>query len=446
MPADVAERIILDVLSGDGGVQPRGGASVVVGESGVGRTRLLRRLAAAAPEGVPVVMVAARPGREVPSWAVWELGYRLGEVAAGRGAPLEVRDAAAPDAAALYEQLPTGRSLLLVDDVHCCDEFSARVLAELADMVLRDSADGAADRRPTLVFSVAAGHLPGTAVDPPGPLAALLARLPRYELPPLDPTGLARLVTGWLGMPVGRRLADDLYEASGGNARAVCGLLLDARDNGALRSLPDGVECDPGHRLGFPATHPWPDRVTELPYQAGELARFLAVAGPCRVDALPAVLGPVCPEPDKAVAVLAAAGLIATDDTGVVRLSRPALRDALCARMPAWRRAAAQAGALAARSGAGAARDAELWRLALRSTRSGRPLASAVVAPLLERDAGQPLTADERGALLAELLDLTDRHAEAEQFARTAEVLEFWARTGRWARIAGLHRRLIGET
>jgi hypothetical protein len=46
-------------------------------------------------------------------------------------------------------------------------------------------------------------------------LAALPVRLPRYELRPLDRAGVAILTTGLLGMPVGRRLAAELYEATG---------------------------------------------------------------------------------------------------------------------------------------------------------------------------------------------------------------------------------------
>src|SRR5882757_854681 len=94
MPADLAERIIADVFSGGGGRQAPATALLVVGESGAGRTRLVRRLAAGAPEGVPVVAVTARPGREVPSWTVRELVRRLAELPADRAAPAEAGESA----------------------------------------------------------------------------------------------------------------------------------------------------------------------------------------------------------------------------------------------------------------------------------------------------------------------------------------------------------------
>ncbi|EWM18992.1 LuxR family transcriptional regulator [Kutzneria sp. 744] len=173
----------------------------VVGESGIGKSRLLGELgAAAAREGWTVLTGhASEPDR----------GSRFGVFGDALGEHIALLDPVEPlrlrlGIRSLLEQLAPGRGLVLIlDDLHWGDEASLELLGYLVRHP---------PRRP-LVLAVA--YRPSLA---PGRLTTVLAqaerqgRADRVELGPLDVEAVAE----FLGPDVSTRRCRALHEASGG--------------------------------------------------------------------------------------------------------------------------------------------------------------------------------------------------------------------------------------
>ncbi|MGW2618392.1 hypothetical protein, partial [Streptomyces sp. NPDC001500] len=174
-----------------------GGARVVTGEPGCGRTTFLAGAARSFPAGA-VVRVAADPAAS----AVPLSGLRA--LLRALGAPAGQRPAGDPRGGALLGALRAASAgaplLVCADDAHLWDA-STRAAVGRAAVHLRG--DG-----PVRVLLSVAGHRP---VDPE------FAGLPVVRVDPLAPTEAAALVAEAAGGAVDRAVRDDLVDAADGN-------------------------------------------------------------------------------------------------------------------------------------------------------------------------------------------------------------------------------------
>ncbi len=265
----------------------------LVGEAGMGKTRLLQEFAAGRPG---VVQVAGRPGDAGVPFATLarllraamahgsagalapepapstrrELARVLPELDSGFGA----REAGEGQRLVLQRALSDmlaarpGLQGLIVDDLHFADEASLEMLAALID---------AADANPTLRWTLA--FRPAEAGSPVRSLQDGLveqARLLPVAVAPLDVDQLAALVDS-LSLPgvQGAALAPGLLKRTGGNPLFVLETLKQAWVDQKLAQLADA------QRLPRPVTvgRLIERRVAQLSPGALALARAAAVAG-----------------------------------------------------------------------------------------------------------------------------------------------------------------------
>ncbi|MBB5897982.1 DNA-binding CsgD family transcriptional regulator/tetratricopeptide (TPR) repeat protein [Kutzneria kofuensis] len=293
----------------------------VVGESGIGKSRLLGELGAAAVRDGWTVLTgqASEPDR----------GSRFGVLGDALGDHIASLDPLEPlrlrlRVGALLEQLAPGRGLvLMLDDLHWGDEASLELLGYLVRHP---------PRRP-LVLAVA--YRPSLA---PGRLTAVLAqaarqgRAGRVELGPLDVDAVAE----FLGPEVSTRRCQVLHEASGGCPFYVAALaqvpedqlrttLLAGASGGArsgdavvsVRDVPAVVRASMQAELA------------DLPDGVRVVAQAAAVAGDLfEPDVLAAIAGMSQQDTDHAVDELVARDLIRPKGRGRFGYWLPMMRAA----------------------------------------------------------------------------------------------------------------------
>lgn len=198
----------------------QGGSHVavfVLGDSGMGKSRLIEAVVAELGAGVTPVPIHGSASLTKVPYGV------LGPFIVG----LPVQEATSQLAvlrtlwAHLEEQKRATQKplLLVVDDAHDLDEATAGILAELAAAGWAKLLVGAAAR-------------PGL----PEPLLQLWFEgiAERHDLRPLTLPQTTEMLEGELGSQVLPNVAEILWEASGGNPMLLNGLLDDARNDGTL--------------------------------------------------------------------------------------------------------------------------------------------------------------------------------------------------------------------
>jgi DNA-binding CsgD family transcriptional regulator len=390
-----------------------GGAAVVVGPAGIGKTALLD---AAAERARGFRVLRGRCGeleRELSFGLVRDLlvpalrsaadddrARWLAGAASGAAGVLEDAPAGLGDPAAvlygLYWLLAAiaddGPVLVIADDVHWSDSASGRWLAHLAR------------RLDALPVTLLAASRPPRADD-----VGLHALLAADGLAVLRPAPLSREATGAL---VARRLGleptpgfVDACDAAAEGNPWLLGELLDAcREAG--RSDAEAVATLAGERLRAAV----PIRVGRLGPAALRLARATAVLGDgCELSRATALAELDEPAAADAVAALVAAGTL--EDRPALVFRHPLVRAAVYADVPAAVRAALHARAAELLADAGAEAESVAGQL-LASSPVGRPWAVAALrgaaATALARGAPESTVAFLRRAL-HEPLDTASR-------------------------------------
>ncbi|MGH8999334.1 MAG: helix-turn-helix transcriptional regulator [Acidimicrobiia bacterium] len=238
---------------------------MMVGEAGIGKTRLSEESVAQCEASASVLWARARPLSATASFGLWaealerhlqhrsvdeisqlcggqagDLGSLLHSVAVARGTTSEPpRPRLLGSLASLLANLSgLGPLVFVFDDVHQADASSWDALVYLA---------GALPAARILVIAIAR---PGELASQPSAMRVLfdleeLDVLRRLTLEPLDDAGLRQLAEDVLAGPVGKDVLDWLWDRSRGVPLYAIGLLHALNDEGGdpgrpgLRSLPE---------------------------------------------------------------------------------------------------------------------------------------------------------------------------------------------------------------
>jgi DNA-binding SARP family transcriptional activator/class 3 adenylate cyclase/tetratricopeptide (TPR) repeat protein len=335
----------------------RGTAAAVVGEAGIGKTRLVEELAAEAHARGFVTAWARCPesGATPPFWSAAQLAAQVREAGAVEGAlvPPADRDeaAAAGTLFAMYQAVVSSLRaavqplLLVVDDLQWADADSLRLLSHVAGELAR--------LRVLVVVTVRplADHNEPALVDG----LAALARTPgavHLQLQGLSPAAVAEWLGGRPDVAVPAEVAEVVHERTEGHPLFVKELseLLAAEgslgDTAAVRSaraIPPGVQFVVRRRVARLAV-----ASQQLLSVASVVGRTfdLAVVATVTDESLDATLDALAPALDT--------GLVLEEAPGRFRFSHVLVSEALAAEVNAARRArihAAAARALAERAG-----------------------------------------------------------------------------------------------
>jgi DNA-binding SARP family transcriptional activator len=323
------ESALLAVLDRAGAGMPA--AALLVGEPGIGKSRLVERLSGAAAERGWVV-VTGRCSQDDGAPPLWPWSQALHDLARHdgpgldpaverllAGSPADGEDGAEHRAFHAWESLAhevTTRSvsqslLLVLEDLHWADTASLKVLRHL-------------------VATTAPGHHLAVLVtrrpwpEPSGALAEVGEELARQHVTRLDLSGLSLdeargLVQAVAGAAIPPAVVEEWHTRSGGNPYFLIELArLGAADPEADATVPATVRDVILRRL------------QDLPEQTRTLLLLAAVLGRrFSLDLLAAVAGEPVEDVDDALAPAREAGLVQEPDAGTLAFTHALTRDAV---------------------------------------------------------------------------------------------------------------------
>ena len=314
-----------------------GGAAVVGGGAGVGKTALVRRVAAVSDDHAVVAWGRADPDAAVPYGPWWEVARDLARSGIDLGLPVAGSVDPEVDPAGVRQRTHLAvvdalrdvgpRVVVVLDDAQWADEASLALLGALADAL----GDGVPA---TVLVTVREPAERTPALD--GALAAL-ARAPRTVRVTLDGLSAAAVST-WVEQALGDRAGPDVAAGvaarTGGNplfVREVLSLLADGRhDLGrALAEVPPAVGDVVRRRAS--ALDPTTQRIVSVASVVGRVIDVAVLAEVVEADA-DVVLDAL----EEAVE----AGLVVVEPgTGAFVFSHALVADALASEINAVRRA-----------------------------------------------------------------------------------------------------------
>ncbi len=286
-----------------------GGARVLVlGAAGVGKTRLLRETA---------TLLEAR-GRTIR----WVLGIPSVALPFGALAPYLPADVGDAEPAMLVGHAvrtlvaapPTGRALVVVEDVHLLDHPSALVVSQLLHSPEVD-----------VICSWRSGEL-----SPDLEWAVRDERSVVVELQPLSPDDVSILLDSVLGPPVSSATNETMYRHSHGSGLFLRELVADAHAAGALSNAEEGWTLSPTWRPGARVMELVTRRIGRRSEAEHVVLEALALAEPVALDLLAAISDP------DAIVALERAQLIEVSADGLradVRFAHPLYGEAVRSRL-----------------------------------------------------------------------------------------------------------------
>ncbi len=307
-------------------VEGRAGGLLVVGEAGVGKTSLARRVCSDARDAVVCLWGTCLPllSTTVPFLPLTAAVRDWAHAQVAPGPPVRRADVRAPgDAPSTFDAWLTELCerqpvLLVVDDLQWADQSSLDVLMFLLA--------GPQSRRLALVTTIREGEKDRYDLRR---WLADVRRLPRVQelrLAPLDRVATGQLLAGRLGGPPHESLIDEVFARSRGNAYLATLLVRDLPANAT--GLPPGL---PG-QLREAVARSW----FGLSGPARDLTRLVAVAGrPQRAEFLREVSDALVPHLDVAPALREAVqvGVLAASPDGAYWFAHPLLAEVLEADM-----------------------------------------------------------------------------------------------------------------
>jgi predicted ATPase len=203
---------------------------LLIGEAGIGKTRLCEEVAAAAAgDGMGLAWAACREWAGQPAFAQLEidLGDRPGDDVAGQARWQRFVDTAE----ALRRAASARPRIVVIDDVQWADASTLRLLGHLAPALRTTAA--------LILATVRSPRSPGGAATD-----ALLGEIERHAtllrldgLPAAELAALVRELTGWES-PVA--LAEQLHRVTGGNPLYVGEIVRRLHGQGSLDALAGG--------------------------------------------------------------------------------------------------------------------------------------------------------------------------------------------------------------
>ena len=280
-----------------------GGRGVLIhGDAGVGKSSLAAAVLADLVTETGAPQVIRLHTDDAVTSTPWTVFAPLLDPVAQDAAGLE--DALSLVRMGLPDQQPV---LIHLEDAHLLDEPSATVLAEIL-------------QSPTVTLLATARHHPAL----PGPLAALWREgiLERLDLPPLEHTAVAELLTHVLGGPIAQETAREIARTTAGNPLYLRELVLALMESEAFRQI-EGAWLWDGTGL---RSHRLADLVGQelagLDASAREVVELVALAGTVSLVRVGEATS------DEALAVAIGTGLLEVDrdplrGTELARITHP---------------------------------------------------------------------------------------------------------------------------
>lgn len=310
-------QVLFDVANG------RGGAAVLLGESGVGKTALTAEICRLADDlGMATVWAGHPVGSALPPAWAWTQVIRT--LAPATGPQI---DGSATDhvdtLASSVEELAGGRpTVIVLDDLHRADDVTYRVL----DMLV-----SRAPRRPLLILATWQDGRPGhplRAADFDRTLAR--SEITQVRLAGLDVDATAELIESVTGIEPHGELVGSVHDRTGGNPFFIRELVRLLDDHGKLERSTGSIAGidDVPHAVSGVVRR----RLADLPPGTREaLLLAAAVGGEFSVTITAAALGI---PPDQLVDDLESAveaGFVVAMDPGRMRFSHGIIREAVAA-------------------------------------------------------------------------------------------------------------------
>ncbi len=288
-------------------VQDPGGGVVLVGQAGVGKTFIARRVSGDLARDFEVLYLRG-------STAIADTPYGVLSMVL---AQLDEETSANPLLllSSLQSRFHPGtegaRTLMVLDNIEDFDDFSAMVIAHLVRVgsvrILGICSD--MQRAPLELFNLWKDDV-----------------VRRLDVEPLDLEKTTELLTAALGNPVSRSVALGLWQASGGNPRYLQAITLADVESGHL-ALSDGVWISGGvgSRTGKPMTECVTGQLERISADQRPLLETVAVVGAVPLDLLLTVF------PPEPVNALQEQGILWAEQGGppLVRLSDEGLAESL---------------------------------------------------------------------------------------------------------------------
>lgn len=410
----------------------RGGAAVLLGEPGVGKTALCVEICRLADDlGMTTVWAGHPVGSSLPPAWAWSQVIRSLRPSAGPPVVADGIDHAEALAGAVADSMAGHPAVIVLDDLHRADEATYRVL----DIVL-----SSVPRRPLLILATWPDGRPGHLVQV-ADFDRALARsdILQLRLAGLHPDATAELIAAVAGIDPRPDLVDSVHDRTGGNPFYVRELVRLLHDHGELESstgsiagidVPDAVSGVVRRRLaGLPAATRSALLVAAM--MGGEFSTVIAAAA---LGVAPAQL---VEDLDAAVE----AGLLLDVTPSRMRFSHGIIRDAVADHVASAGRARLHASIARAYDALGGATPDDRFAAADHAWRAGPHVDTDTALALLD----QARTAAWAGSGYRQVADLCTRTLDVLARTEAATAIRMDREAALWLQLVSVQAVTRGQ-